>query len=164
LDTGQTAFNSSKSTSLFIPQVNILIWKITHSAIYTIIVNIHLKYETLYTEQTKSHFHHWTLHECLPDFESVYLKNHSLPEPGNCVQDEQSVDSWDDVFSYCSKTSLAWAVGSSDIQKFPQDIAYPIEGYKYFLFQVHFDNPNRVSSIFIHIYISAILICMHIFY
>jgi hypothetical protein len=109
-------------------------------------IDLHLKYETLYTEQTRSHYHHWVMQECSSDFESVYLKNHPFPEPGNCVEDESTVNRWDDIQSYCPTSSMAWAVGSSDIQKFPQDIAYPIEGFKYFYFQVHFDNPNRVSS------------------
>jgi hypothetical protein len=69
-----------------------------------------------------------------------------MPEPGNCVEDEQPVDRWNDVLTYCTKTSLAWPIGSSDIQKFPNDMAYPIDGLKYFYLLIHFDNPNRVSS------------------
>jgi hypothetical protein len=87
--------------------------------------------------------------ECSPEFESVYLKNHSLPDPGSCVEDESTVNYWNEALSYCSKSSMAWAVGSSDIQKFPQDLAYPIEDFKYFLFQIHFDNPDRLSSIYL---------------
>jgi hypothetical protein len=86
--------------------------------------------------------------ECSPEFETEYLKSNSFPEPGNCVEDETFVDRWRGPQSYCSKSSMAWAVGSSDIQQFPQDLAYPIEGFKYFYLEMHFDNPNRIPSFY----------------
>lgn len=41
------------------------------------------------------------------DFETDYLKNNSMPKPGNGFS-----DLWLNVKTYCLKTALVWAVGS----------------------------------------------------
>lgn len=55
---------------------------------------------------------------------------------------------WSDIAQYCSKISLVWAVGSSQVQDFPEDLAYPIDtDYKYFILNIHYDNPQRLPSL-----------------
>jgi hypothetical protein len=100
----------------------------------------------LYTEGSKNHLHHWTLIECSPEFETFYLRKNSIPEPGSCVEGDESVARWNDISPFCSRQSLVWAVGSSDVQQFPNDLAYPINGLKYIMLQLHFDNSKKIPS------------------
>lgn len=111
------------------------------------------KYETLYTPGTEKHYHHWVVSECTGGLIEDYLKNNSLPDPGICVNNEIGLTpEWAKIFTLCRKVSLVWAVGSSDIQDFPEHLAYPIGGskddtFKYFFLQIHYDNPNQLPSI-----------------
>lgn len=87
--------------------------------------------------------------ECNDDFENVYLKNNPYPDPSYCVVENHQFPEWADPVSYCGRSSLVWAVGSSDIQDFPEDIAYPMGGennFKYFFFQIHYNNPKKIES------------------
>lgn len=96
------------------------------------------------------YFHHWTFNECSKEFETVYLKNNSMPDPSACVKDNSMVDEWVSPWAYCSRTSLAWAVGGDRIQDFPDDLAYPLGGsedeFKYFYLEIHYNNPDKTAS------------------
>lgn len=91
------------------------------------------------------------MNECSKEFETVYLANNSLPEPGVCIADSTQTKEWNVLLQYCSRISLVWAVGGSEIQDFPEDLAYPIGGsedeFKYFYLEIHYDNPHKVPSI-----------------
>lgn len=93
------------------------------------------------------------MNECNDDFENVYLKNNPLPEPGYCVIENSVKTDWSkanyNASSYCIRSALTWAVGSSDIQDLPEDLAYPAGGtqnFKYFIFQLHYNNPKKIAS------------------
>lgn len=105
----------------------------------------------MFTPGTKSHYHHWTVNECSREFETVYLKNSPQPQPGICIADSDVTSEWASMFYYCRHKSLAWAVGSSQVQDFPPDLAYPIGGsedeFKYFFLEIHYHNPQRLHSI-----------------
>ena len=109
-----------------------------------------VKFETLFTEETKMNLHHWTMNECMPEFESVYLQNNSIPEPGACVLDGTYPEDWDGPSVFCNRVSLGWAVGGDTVQDFPDDLAYPIGGpdaeFKYFRLEMHFSNPEKIPS------------------
>jgi hypothetical protein len=97
------------------------------------------------------------MNECNEEFETVYLKNHTIPAPGACVLDSVFQPEWNDISSYCGRISLVWAVGGSEIQDFPLDLAYPIGGttnkFKYFYIEMHYNNPQHVPSILIFLYL-----------
>ena len=65
-----------------------------------------LKYETLYSPGNEENLHHWVIHECNADYENVFLKNNSLPKPGQCFS-----ASWLETYKQCGQISLVWAVG-----------------------------------------------------
>lgn len=104
----------------------------------------------MYTEGNEMYFHHWTFNECSKEFETVYLKNHSLPEPGACAKDSSLVDEWRNPMSYCLTGSLGWAVGGDMLVDFPDDLAYPLGGsgdeFKYFYIQIHYNNLEKTPS------------------
>lgn len=107
----------------------------------------------MFTPETKSNLHHWSFNECDKEFETVFLKNASstLPEPGLCVNENGATTQWEKIFSHCGKPSFVWAVGGAHVQDFPSDLAYPIGGgdddsFKYFFLQIHYDNPQKLSS------------------
>ena len=106
----------------------------------------------MYTPGTEKNFHHWVLNECSKELETVYMVNNSLPDPGICVADSTFVESWTPIFMYCRRTSLVWAVGGDAIQDFPSELAYPLGGpdaeFKYFFLEMHYDNPEKIPSIF----------------
>jgi hypothetical protein len=100
----------------------------------------------------ENYLHHWTLTECSPDYETVFLKNFTTPAPGYCFADvEAKMDPmWSQVQTYCKSVSLVWAVGGDVIQDFPQNLAYPMggpSGFKYFFLQIHYNNPALTPSI-----------------
>ncbi|CAF1008830.1 unnamed protein product [Brachionus calyciflorus] len=105
-----------------------------------------IRYETLYTPGTEENLHHWTVNECGPDFEKEFLKSNSIPDPAFCYS-----PNWIKALSYCRKISLAWAVGGSIIQDFPEDLAYPLGGSdqetKYFFLEIHYDNPRLKNGV-----------------
>jgi hypothetical protein len=107
------------------------------------------KYETLLTPGNQKFIHHWILYECTPQFETEYLKNNSVPEPGVCfsLDPKQKPDTtFSSVMPYCTRTTYDWGIGSPIVQDFPQDIAYPIGGpqaeFTYFYLEIHYDNPS----------------------
>lgn len=111
----------------------------------------------MFTPGTEKHYHHWVLNECSKQFETDYLQKNPFPQPGYCVTDNSVPDYWANIMQYCMKVSLVWAVGSSTIQDFPDDFAYPLGGsdneFKYFYLEIHYDNPNHEPSNFIFAYI-----------
>ncbi|CAF1012278.1 unnamed protein product [Brachionus calyciflorus] len=76
----------------------------------------------------------------------VFLKNNSIPEPGQCFSDK-----WVKTYLQCGRLSLVWAVGGAVIQDFPKDLAYPLGGSdktgKYFFIEIHYDNPKLKSNV-----------------
>jgi hypothetical protein len=102
----------------------------------------------------EQHVHHWVMYECDSDFESQYLANNTWPEPGPCFQLDPTQDArvWMKVRPFCSKISLVWAVGGDMVQDFPSNLAYPIGGstnrVKYFIIEMHYDNPELKQSKF----------------
>lgn len=51
----------------------------------------------------------------------------------------------------CQIITYGWAVGADRVHFFPEDTGYPIGGdtdYKYFVVEVHYDNPERKIGFF----------------
>jgi hypothetical protein len=99
--------------------------------------------------------HHWVLIECVKEFETEYLQNNSIPDAGICVDTNGPRNEWTNVNKYCYTASLVWAVGGSQVQNFPDDMAYPLGGsedeFKYFYLQLHYNNLNHESIRFFYI-------------
>ena len=53
--------------------------------------------------------HHIGLNECSIEFETEYLKNNALPNPGQCYFLDETVSAWTDVIKYCRTFSLMWS-------------------------------------------------------
>ena len=81
-----------------------------------------------------------------------------MPNPGICVANSDATEEWLPIMSLCRKISLVWAVGGSQVQDFPPDLAYPMGGpdaeFKYFFLEMHYDNPQQAPSIYIGFYIT----------
>jgi hypothetical protein len=94
------------------------------------------------------------MYECDSNFESQYLANNKIPEPGPCFALDPSQDpkDWLTIRGFCYKISLVWAVGGEIIQDFPSNLAYPLGGstkeFKYFFLEMHYDNPDLKPSSF----------------
>jgi hypothetical protein len=115
-----------------------------------------LRIETLITLGNEKNYHHWLLYQCNSQFENEYLKNNSEPYPGNCFDNENTyspnkLNKWLNVNKYCSTIALAWAIGGSVIQEFPDELGFPFGGkdseFTYFYLQIHYDNPDFVKNL-----------------
>ena len=63
---------------------------------------------------------------------------------GDCFIGEHPMD-------LCRTITYGWAVGAERVNFFPEDTGYPIGGdtdYKYFVVEVHYDNPERKIGFF----------------
>lgn len=81
-----------------------------------------------------------------------YLKNNTIPKPGMCVNNVGGLLSdWMSIYQICRRVSLVWAVGGSEVQDFPEHLAYPIGGskdsFRYFFVEIHYNNPDQTPSI-----------------
>jgi len=105
-----------------------------------------VRYESIISETNRKFVHHWVLYECNIEFETVYLVNNSIPEPGICRTRE-----WNTAQSYCEKTTLAWATGGDDVVDFPEKMGYPLGGspkkFKYFVIEYHYENTEFVQDL-----------------
>jgi len=79
--------------------------------------------------QNNNFLHHWNIYECDSDYENIYLKNNTQPEPSISEPLDPLLPynpQWALVSKYCSKISWVWAKGGELVLDFPQDLAYPI--------------------------------------
>jgi hypothetical protein len=92
------------------------------------------------------------------------LKSNKVPSPGNCYSfhPSQNNSEWSNAMSYCRKLSLVWAFGGPLVQDFPEDMGYPLGGgedeFKYFILEIHYDNPMQIKSQLFFIFQSEILL------
>ncbi|CAF2880902.1 unnamed protein product [Rotaria sp. Silwood2] len=96
--------------------------------------------------------HHIVLMEC----DSIAVFNDNKLPDGPC--DEIS----ENIFSCVRTLTTVWAVRGDEILEYPDIGGYSISGdieVKYYMFQMHYDNPKRMSSIECY----RILYCIVIF-
>ncbi len=63
------------------------------------------------------YLHHWVMYECDKGYETVFLKNNTVPTPGACYKSDSAdpnyTTKWPEVRQFCQKISLVWAVVSN---------------------------------------------------
>ncbi|UJR07214.1 hypothetical protein I4U23_011502 [Adineta vaga] len=98
-----------------------------------------IAYKILIDNENLDVVHHLLVHECDPSFE---FNDTNLPH-GLC-------DHITDQIEPCaSRISTGWAVGGDHIVEFAEEAGYPVGIHspnKYFMIQMHYDNPKRLSN------------------
>jgi len=98
-----------------------------------------IAHKTLVDPANRDLVHHLLMYEC--DASAVFDDN-NLPD-GLCDDIEEKI-------RHCSANiASGWAVGGDEIVEFPQVAGYPVGGdfeIKYYLVQMHYDNPNRMTN------------------
>jgi hypothetical protein len=66
-----------------------------------------VRYDTLIRPGHEKYVHHWVILECNIEFENVYLKNNSMPQPGTCAGTKGATAEWAEIESkYCNRGGL----------------------------------------------------------
>ncbi|CAF4919956.1 unnamed protein product [Rotaria sp. Silwood1] len=83
--------------------------------------------------------HHLLMYECDP---TAQFDDNNLPD-GSCDTISQQ------LAPCASNIATGWAVGGDYTVAFPEEAGYPVGGnfpIKYYLVQMHYDNPNQLSN------------------
>ncbi|CAF4083643.1 unnamed protein product [Rotaria sordida] len=98
-----------------------------------------IAYKILIDDENSDLVNHLLLHECNPSFT---FDDNNLPN-GVC-------DEINDKIEPCSASiATGWAVGGDHLIEFPEQAGYPVglnSPNKYFMVQIHYDNPQQISN------------------
>ncbi|CAF3793088.1 unnamed protein product [Rotaria sp. Silwood1] len=98
-----------------------------------------IAYKILIDNENSDLVHHLLMHECNPSFT---FDDNNLPD-GVC-------DEINDKIEPCSSSiATGWAVGGDHLIEFPEQAGYPVglnSPNKYFMVQMHYDNPKQTSN------------------
>lgn len=115
-----------------------------------------LRVETIIQPGNEKNFHHWIIYQCDMSYDNVYLQNSASPFPGHCFDNkntysQNALNTWNKVNRYCYTITLAWAIGGSLIQEFPDGLGFPFGGptadFNHIYIQVHYDNPSFIQNL-----------------